>query len=110
INVLSRKKADCPSCSTKATYPFLSFDVLTKNAVLCGRESVQIRPSKNEQPNIEQLAMQLKSTEGDIEVDQLLLSTTLDAERMVIFKDGRALIHGTNDVKKANTLYHRYFS
>ncbi len=110
INVLSLKKADCPSCSNKATYPFLSFDAQTKNAVLCGRESVQIRPSKNEQRDLEQLAKQLKNTGGKIEVNPFLLSFTIDAERMVIFKDGRALIHGTNDVKKANTLYHRYFS
>lgn len=110
INVLSLKKADCPSCSNEATYPFLSFDEQTKNAILCGRESVQIRPPKSEQRDLEQLAKQLKNTGGKIEVNPFLLSFTIEAERMVIFKDGRALIHGTNDVKKANTLYHRYFS
>lgn len=110
INVLSRKKDDCPSCSNEATYPFLSFDKQTKNAVLCGRESVQIRPPKSEQRDLEQLAKQLKNTGGKIEMNPFLLSFTIEAERMVIFKDGRALIHGTNDVKKANTLYHRYFS
>lgn len=110
INVLSLKKTDCPSCSNEASHPFLSFDAQTKNTVLCGRESVQIRPSNNEQRDLEQLAKQLKNTGGKIEVNPFLLSFTIDAERMVIFKDGRALIHGTNDVKKANILYHRYFS
>ena len=37
--------------------------------------------------------------------NQFLLSVQLEANRVVLFKDGRALIHETNDVVYAKTLY-----
>lgn len=110
IDVNKLKKADCPSCGKDAAYPFLHFNEQTKTAVLCGRESVQIRPANTQQRNLKQLAEQLRKTDGKVEANDFLLSFTIDAQRMVIFKDGRALIHGTNDVDKAKTLYHRYLS
>lgn len=110
MNVSSLKNKHCPSCGEDATYPFLSFDEQTKTAVLCGRQSVQIRPPKKQTRNLQQLADQLVKTGGKVEVNDFLLSFTINDERMVLFQDGRALIHGTNDVDKAKTLYHRYLS
>lgn len=110
MNVSSLKKEYCLSCGENATYPFLSFEEQTKTAVLCGRQSVQIRPPKRQERNLQQLADQLRKTGGKVEVNDFLLSFTIDDERMVLFKDGRALIHGTNDIDKAKTLYHRYLS
>lgn len=110
LNVASLKNVNCPSCSPEADYPFLSMEEQTKSAVLCGRDSVQIRPPKRQERNLNDLARQLEETGGQVDVNDFLLSFTIKDERMVIFKDGRALVHGTNDVKKAHTLYHRYFS
>lgn len=110
MNVSSMKKVDCASCGEEATYPFLQFDEQTKTAVLCGRSSVQIRPSKVQRRNLKQLAQQLEKTGGKVEANAFLLSFTIGDERMVVFEDGRALVHGTNDVEKAKTLYHRYLS
>ena len=110
MNVSSMKKVDCTSCGEEATYPFLQFDEQTKTAVLCGRSSVQIRPSKMQRRNLKQLAQQLEKTGGKVEANAFLLSFTIGDERMVVFEDGRALVHGTNDVEKAKTLYHRYLS
>ena len=110
MNVSSMKKVDCASCGEEATYPFLQFDEQTKTAVLCGRSSVQIRPPKVQRRNLKQLAQQLEKTGGKVEANAFLLSFTIDDERMVVFEDGRALVHGTNDVEKAKTLYHRYLS
>lgn len=110
MDVSSVKKAACLSCGTNPTYPFLSFDQQTKTAVLCGRESVQIRPPEKQQRNLEKKAEALIKTGGTVEVNPFLLSFQISEERMVMFKDGRALIHGTNDIEKAKTLYHRYLS
>jgi len=110
MDVSTMKKADCPSCGAGATYPFLAYDEQTKTAVLCGRESVQIRPPKEQQRDLSRLAERLEKTGGKVEANAFLLSFSIGEERMVIFEDGRALIHGTNDVEKAKTLYHRYFS
>lgn len=109
MNVDAMKKTDCPTCGETPVYPFLQYDQQTKSAVLCGRSAVQIRPPKTQERNLEQLANQLMKTRGKVEVNPFLLSYTIGEERMVIFKDGRALIHGTNDIEKAKTLYYRYF-
>src|SRR5699024_8494614 len=110
MDVQSLKKADCPSCGRERTYPFLQFERQPKTAVLCGRQSVQIRPPEKQERNLEELGKQLAQTGGKVEVNPFLLSFSLENERMVLFRDGRALIHGTNDVEKARTLYHRYLS
>src|SRR5690625_7090384 len=40
------------SSDLNATYPFLDFDKQMKTAVLCGRESVQIRPTTNKRRDL----------------------------------------------------------
>jgi len=110
MDVSAMKKTNCPSCGAGATYPFLTFDEQMKTAVLCGRESVQIRPPKTQHRDLSDLTKRLEKIGGKVESNQFLLSFSIGKERMVIFEDGRALIHGTNDVEKAKTLYHRYFS
>lgn len=110
MNVDVMKKPDCLSCGKNATYPFLNYDEQTKTAVLCGRESVQIRPPQKQKRNLKHMADRLRKTGGKVEANEFLLSYTIGDERMVIFEDGRTLVHGTNDIDKAKTLYHRYLS
>ncbi len=109
MDVSQLKKPNCPSCSEEATYPFLSYDQQTKTAVLCGRNSVQIRPAKTEERNLEKVAERLSNIGGKVEQNPFLLSFSIDDERLVMFRDGRTLVHGTDDLAKAKTLYHRYF-
>lgn len=110
MDLSSLKREDCLSCGSDATYPFLSFEKQMKTAVLCGRQSVQIRPPEKREYELGKMGEILKKTGGDVEVNPFLLSFAIENERMVLFKDGRALIHGTNDIDYAKTLYHRYFS
>lgn len=110
MNVDPMKKTDCPTCGPDASYPYLQYEQQMKTAVLCGRESVQIRPPQIEERDLGQLAERLEKTGGKVKTNPFLLSFVIDEERMVMFKDGRALIHGTNDREKARTLYHRYLS
>ncbi|MEH7222712.1 thiazole biosynthesis adenylyltransferase ThiF [Bacillus sp. JJ1566] len=108
IKVDRVKKEDCLSCGTNPTYPFLSFENQTKSAVLCGRESVQIRPSERMERDLDSLAELLTIQGGKVEKNTYLLSFTKAPHRIVIFKDGRVLIHGTKDLSEAKSLYHRY--
>src|SRR5699024_7047362 len=87
LNVASLKNINCPSCGPEAHYPFLSMEEQTKSAVLCGRDSVQIRPSKRQERNLNDLAHQLEETGGQVDVNDFLLSFTIEDERMVIFKE-----------------------
>jgi len=109
INVSNLKKENCPSCGIHKTYPNLSYENQTKTAVLCGRDSVQIRPAKTEKRDLPAIAKTLSMKGGHIEQNNFLLSLTIGKQRLVMFQDGRALVHGTKDIAEAKTLYHRYF-
>lgn len=106
IRVDKMKKRDCPSCGEQAVYPYLSRDQLTKTAVLCGRETVQIRPPRKLQRDLGQLAEQLRALGGEVESNPYLLMYTSGKIRMVFFQDGRVLVHGTHDPAEAKSLYY----
>jgi sulfur carrier protein ThiS adenylyltransferase len=108
INVDKLKNEDCPTCGVKRSYPFLSFENQTKSAVLCGRDSVQIRPSVPVVRNLEALEKLFMNQGGTVQRNPYLLSYTMDTHRLVIFKDGRVLVHGTKDITEAKSLYHKY--
>ncbi|MGM7703403.1 thiazole biosynthesis adenylyltransferase ThiF [Pseudalkalibacillus sp. Hm43] len=108
INVSKAKKDNCLSCGAEPTYPHLSYENQTKTAVLCGRDSVQIRPPERQERNLDEVAERLSAQGGTIEQNPFLLSFSKGEQRIVLFKDGRALIHGTKDIAEAKSLYHRY--
>ncbi|NYE08962.1 hypothetical protein F4694_005819 [Bacillus niacini] len=108
INVDKLKNEDCPTCGVKPSYPFLSFENQTKSAVLCGRDSVQIRPSVPVVRNLEALEKLFMNQGGTVQRNPYLLSYTVNTHRLVIFKDGRVLVHGTKDITEAKSLYHKY--
>ncbi|MGJ7920682.1 thiazole biosynthesis adenylyltransferase ThiF [Neobacillus sp. LXY-4] len=101
------KDPSCLSCGEHPTYPYLDSENMTKSTVLCGRDTVQIRPPKQEQLDLSRLANQLMSLGYGVKANPYLLSVDYDGTRMVIFGDGRALVHGTKDLNHAKSLYQR---
>ncbi|WP_078549036.1 thiazole biosynthesis adenylyltransferase ThiF [Litchfieldia alkalitelluris] len=108
INVDKIKKKTCLSCGENPTFPFLSYTNVTKTAVLCGRDTVQIRPPQKLQRDLIALEKILSAQGGKIEKNPYLLSFAIGSHRLVIFQDGRVLVHGTKNISEAKTLYHRY--
>lgn len=108
IQVDKLKKEDCPSCGEDRSYPYLSFENQTKTAVLCGRDSVQIRPSIPTVRDLESLEKLFANQGGTVQRNPYLLSYSVNPYRIVVFKDGRVLVHGTKDISEAKALYHRY--
>ncbi|MGG6311064.1 MoeB/ThiF family adenylyltransferase [Paenibacillus macerans] len=109
IKVGSARREDCLSCGHGATYPYLSASSHRKTEVLCGRETVQIRPAVKRKIRLQDMAQKLgRIREGRVEINPFLLSFTIGDRRLVLFEDGRALIHGTQDPSEAKTIYDRY--
>lgn len=108
MKVEKLKYANCLSCGRTPTYPFLEYENQMKTAVLCGRDTVQIRPKSVGNWDLKTIAANL-SKMGKVVQNQFLVQFTIDGNRMVIFQDGRVLVHGTNDTVYAKSLYHRYF-
>ncbi|ENH95932.1 thiamine/molybdopterin biosynthesis ThiF/MoeB-like protein [Gracilibacillus halophilus YIM-C55.5] len=44
---------------------------------------------------------------GQVRRNEFLLSLTTEQFRLVFFHDGRTLIHGTNSIEKAKTVYYQ---
>ncbi|WP_110928275.1 thiazole biosynthesis adenylyltransferase ThiF [Bacillus massiliglaciei] len=107
IKLSKAKKRDCLSCGEEPTYPFLKAENATKTAVLCGRDTVQIRPPKQADLRLDRLAETLSKSGFSVKGNPFLLSVQQDNQRIVIFKDGRVLIHGTKNVDQAKSIYHR---
>src|SRR5690625_5989749 len=145
IRVEQLKKENCSSCGINRTYPFLSYENQLKTAILCGRDTVQIRPNDqsgrdvsalakmlkdkgfhenlypstfwrvpihNDQSgrDVSALAKMLKDKGFHVEYNAFLLSLEVDKQRLVMFQDGRTLVHGTKDIHQARTLYHQYLA
>lgn len=98
------KKSDCPTCGKNPSYKYLDDEYQMKTAVLCGRNTVQIRSDRK--IHLEQLAKRLSNI-GPIKMNPFLVSIEYNSFRIVFFKDGRTLIHGTNSIEKAKSVYHK---
>ncbi|CEA01504.1 Molybdopterin-synthase adenylyltransferase [Metalysinibacillus saudimassiliensis] len=106
IAVEAMHNADCPSCGNAPSYPTLDYQNQTKLDVLCGRDAIQIRPAQPITYDLNQLAEQLRP-HGDIQQNDYLLSCQAEDYRIVVFKDGRVVIHGVPTIAQAKSIYYR---
>jgi molybdopterin-synthase adenylyltransferase len=109
MDIRDGKNPQCPAC-VNHQFDFLDRSSALQEAYssLCGRDTVQIYFRDKRVHDLKNLAEQLKKN-GKVTGNQFLLRFTPDKDTsIVVFKDGRVLIHGTNDVVKAKTLYSRY--
>lgn len=110
INIEKLKQSSCPTCGEAATFPYLSFENSTKTDVLCGRDAVQLRPGGAKVPSLELLAQAVVGISDEVIANTYLLSFKYEGHRIVLFRDGRAIIHGTNDPVRARSIYNRIIS
>lgn len=107
IKVSKAKNDDCLSCGKERTYPYLSHSNLTKTAVLCGGETVQVRPPEPIELNFVHMSKRLRQIGYEVKANPYLMTIQYAKERLVLFKDGRALIHGTKDRSYARAIYQK---
>ena len=60
LKVNRQKKNTCPSCGNTRTYPSLTFEAQMKTEVLCGRNTVQIRPGIKRVLHLEEVQKRLQ--------------------------------------------------
>ncbi|MFX3623712.1 MAG: ThiF family adenylyltransferase [Ectobacillus sp.] len=106
LRVGKKKDVSCPSCGSSRTYPALSEYRGKTAAVLCGRDTVQLRHAQAF--DFEKLAQHMERIGKPLRRNPYLAIAELDGHRVVLFQDGRVLIHGTKDIAKARTLYQKY--
>jgi adenylyltransferase/sulfurtransferase len=101
-----RERSNCPACK-QGERLWLSGRQGAQTTILCGRNAVQISPQQKSQLTLEQLAEKLQGT-GTVTLNPWLLRLTLADHELTLFRDGRAIIQGTEDLPTARTLYARY--
>lgn len=104
IDVKKLKKQNCPSCSSKRTYPFLRTKDSLKTAVLCGRDTVQLAWPKKRKFNLSLFAQTIEGTVDKLISNHFLVACEYEGHRIVLFQDGRMLIHGTKNTTQAKKI------
>lgn len=109
VKVGSRKRRpDCPTCGDTPTYPYLQPMHDMKTEILCGRDTVMIRPSAPCHVGLARLEETAIKWGKSCFRNPYLISIEDGNCRFVLFEDGRALIHGTSEPTEAKSIYHRY--
>jgi adenylyltransferase/sulfurtransferase len=100
-----RDSVDCPVCK-HGEFLWLSGRQLSRTAVLCGRNSVQLS-HLDASVSLDDLAEKLAGV-GELTRNEFLLRLKVEGYELAIFPDARVVISGTDDVTTARAVYARY--
>jgi len=103
---LAGPRPDCPTCGER-NFEFLDAELQEFAAVLCGRNAVQIAPTRVATVDLNELSNRLASL-GDVKTNEFLVRFSTNGKEMTIFPDGRAIVKGTDDVSEARSYYAKY--
>ncbi len=101
-----RESGDCRVCGQRE-FAWLSGEKGGGQAVLCGRNAVQIGAGEGSSVSLEELAARLAGV-GRVERNAFLLRLAVDGYVLTVFPDGRTIVGGTDDVATARTVHARY--
>ncbi len=100
------QRSNCPACNGRE-FPWLAGERGSQTQVLCGRNSVQIRPQLEQKLDLPAIARQW-SESGRVICNEYLVKLQRDDFEISLFADGRAIIYGTDDMLRARTLYSQF--
>lgn len=103
------KRSDCPSCGGERTYPALQRSTQTKFASFCGRDSVQIIPANERTLTLDDGENVAKKQRLPLKRTPYFVQIEYKGCRVMMFANGRLLLHGIQDVNEAKSLYHQLF-
>ncbi|WP_311768993.1 ThiF family adenylyltransferase [Listeria immobilis] len=100
-----KKRSNCAGCSSKATIekPFSK-----QTIALCGRDTVQFHLSQKS--NFDTIKHRLLAEKITYLENPALLSFDYLHYQFIIFKNGRVLLHGTENILEAKKIYQLFFN
>ncbi len=103
-----RERANCPAC-VQGERQWLRGDAASLTTVLCGRNAVQVTPAVPAQLDLPAFAKRWSDL-GRITSNPFLvrLNVSTGELEITLFRDGRAIIKGTDDPTAARTAYAKY--
>ncbi|WP_102348525.1 ThiF family adenylyltransferase [Bacillus sp. Marseille-P3661] len=108
MELTNSKNDQCTAC-VHGKFEFLSSTSSHSEdySTLCGRNTVQISPKIESTIDLEQMEKTLAQI-GKVERNPFLLKFHVNTITIVLFKNGRVLVQGTEDITEAKSLYHKY--
>lgn len=103
------KNPHCETCGESPIYPALSAEEQTKAAVLCGRNAVQMMPSSGRKISLEDAERAGRAAQAAVRVTPYFVEIALSEHRVMVFGNGRLLIHGIHDIHQGMKIYHQLF-
>lgn len=96
----------CEGCE-KGYFAALEPQRGTQTLKLCGRNAVQIHPESQQEISFESLSRSLAG-EAQMNIGADFARIVFESYELTVFKNGRALVKGTEDPVKARSLYARW--
>jgi molybdopterin/thiamine biosynthesis adenylyltransferase len=105
------RRDDCVCCGRRE-FEFLNAQSGSRAVSMCGRNAVQIRPAMGSVfPPLVEVKKRLE-TVGRVELNPFLLRCALNDPQgvsLTVFEDGRMMVHGVNEARRARSIIARCF-
>ena len=102
IDVGRDSMATCPVCS-ESRYEYLNGNPL-RTITLCGRNAVQLIPGVKGEIDFATLSKSIAAF-GTVQFNEFLLRCSAPPYELTLFKDGRAIVKGTEEAGLARSVY-----
>ena len=102
IDVGLESMSTCPVCSN-GTFEYLNGNPL-RTITLCGRNAVQLIPGVKGDLNFDELSKSIAAF-GRVQFNDFLLKCSSPPYEVTLFKDGRAIVKGTEEPGLARSVY-----
>jgi adenylyltransferase/sulfurtransferase len=102
IDVGKESMATCPVCS-EGKFEYLDGNPL-RTITLCGRNAVQLIPGVKGDIDFAVLSKSITAF-GDVQFNDFLLKCSAPPYEITLFKDGRAIVKGTEEASQARSVY-----
>ncbi|QDY83558.1 thiazole biosynthesis adenylyltransferase ThiF [Paenibacillus polymyxa] len=100
---------DCPTCGEKPVFPALTAPHRSAYAALCGRDVVQVLPDPHRPITLDDAEKMGRLMAEHVKRTPYFVEFYAFKHRMILFKNGRLLIHGIGSVARGQKLYHQLF-
>lgn len=106
VSLRGARDPDCRCCGA-LELRFLQGRQRRHSVRLCGRNAVQVRPGEDSRMDLPQVARRLRAS-GSVSLNDYMMKIEVNGYELALFRDGRAIIRGTEDETEARAIYARY--
>ncbi len=109
IGISRIRNQNCPTCGEHPVFPALTASRRSAYAALCGRDVVQVLPDPHRPITLDDAEKMGRLMAERVKRTPYFVEFYAFEHRMILFKNGRLLIHGIGSIARGQKLYHQLF-